>query len=123
MKFESYLKKAKILLEEARKDLISGCYNKAVSASWFAVENLLRAFLLRRGKVPPERPNKLISIIHKMLYEEYPDKRHLIPEISSLYEKRKRADHRDTFFDYSQADKAFRQAMKIFESIEEILFK
>lgn len=122
MKFESYLKKAKILLEEARKDLINGCYNKAVSASWFAVENLLRALLLRGGKIPPERPNKLISIIHKMLYEKYPDKRYLIPEISSLYEKRKRADHRDTFFDHSQADRAFSQAIEIFKGIEEILF-
>ena len=35
-KYREYLEKSIVLIEEARKDLEIGCYNIAISASWFA---------------------------------------------------------------------------------------
>ncbi len=117
MRYEHYLKKARVMLNEAEKDLGNGCYNKAVSASWFAVEALLRAIVLRKGKPVPERPNRLISLIHRIIRLEHPDKKHLIPIISSLYEKRKRADHREVILDLTHAIKSLSQARKIYDEL------
>ena len=95
MRYQQYLKKAKILIDEAEKDLSIGCFNKSVSASWFAVEALLRAIVLFKRKPMPERPNKLISQIHRMIHTDYPHLKYLVPKICSLYEHRKRADHHE----------------------------
>ncbi len=121
MRYSDYLRKAKIMLKEAEEDLNIGCYNKAVSASWFAVESLLRAIVLKKRKPMPERPNKLISLIHRLLYTEHPDKKHLAHIISSLYEKRKRADHRETLFNRIHAMKSLSQAESIYNELINIL--
>jgi len=39
VRVKQLIKKGLVLLEEAKKDLQIHCYNKAVSAAYFAVEN------------------------------------------------------------------------------------
>ena len=121
MRYQQYLKKAKILIDEAEKDLSIGCFNKSVSASWFAVEALLRAIVLFKRKPMPERPNKLISQIHRMIHTDYPHLKYLVPKICSLYEHRKRADHHEITFDSAQAAKIFKRSKRIFQELLQIL--
>jgi len=71
-KYREYLEKSIVLIEEARKDLEIGCYNKAISASWFAIEILLRALLLFLGKPMMERSGALIGQVQRIFSHSYP---------------------------------------------------
>jgi len=121
VRYRRYLEKSKALLGEAERDFQAGCYNKTVSAAWFTVETLLRAIVLYKGRPMPEQPSKLMSIIHRIILEEYPHVKHLIPMMSSLYEKRKRADHRETLFNRDHARRALEQAKHIYSELISML--
>ena len=116
-KWEAYLRKSTILLNEAKKDLEIGCYNKAISASWFAIEAILRALLLFLRKPMMERPGALIGQIQRIFNHTYPDYKFLLPQIHSIYEKRKRADHRETLYGEKDAELVVRAAEEIISNI------
>jgi len=58
--YELLLKKSQVFLSEAIKDKEIGCYNKCVSSLWFAIENILKAILLKRKGSYSKRVGKLI---------------------------------------------------------------
>jgi len=57
------LRHSKKLLEEAAKDLEIGCYNKAASASYFAVRKASETLLMILGEAVPRRDDKLANAI------------------------------------------------------------
>lgn len=119
-KHELYFRKSSVLLEEAEKDLTSGCYNKTISASWFAVEVFLRGLLLALGMPVPARPNKLISVIHKLIGERLPQYLWVCRLLSKLYDRRRRADHREVLFDETVAENTLREAKRVLAALREI---
>jgi HEPN domain-containing protein len=75
------------LLEEAIKDLKMSCYNKAASASYFAVRMLAEETLRQLGEHIPRRDDKLANAIkNKGLKRE-------ATATVILYAIRKKADH------------------------------
>ena len=119
-KYREYLEKSIVLIEEARKDLEIGCYNKAISASWFAIEILLRALLLFLGKPMMERSGALIGQVQRIFSHSYPDYKSLLPKIHSIYEKRKRADHREIIYGRKEAEEVVKAAKEIIQRIKQI---
>ncbi len=81
------LRHSEKLLEEAAKDLEIGCYNKAASASYFAVRKASETLLRILGEIIPRRDDKLANAIkYKGLTE--------VSEILRiLYQARKEADY------------------------------
>jgi len=79
--------KSKKLLEEAIKDLDIMCYNKAASASYFAIRMIAEEILRALGEKIPKRDDKLANAIkNKGLIRE-------AITMASLYALRKKADY------------------------------
>jgi len=104
------LKKAEKLLEEAEKDLEVGCFNKAVSASYFAVRLAAEAML--KGVITT-KDDKIANAVGRVLGSDVRE------EIMWIYEERKKADHRPFFFDEKRASLVFGKASEVFEKIKE----
>ncbi|PVU74603.1 hypothetical protein DDW13_06825 [Acidianus hospitalis] len=79
--------KVDILLKEAEIDIKNGCYNKAVSASYFAVRMEIEKLAKKLRTPIPKRDDKLINILKHMGKDE------LAKESLYLYERRKDADY------------------------------
>ena len=90
--YELLLKKSQILLTEAIKDEKIGCYNKCISSLWFAIENLLKAIILRRKGSYPKKIGKLIAIMVQEIKSLNGDKI-IIKYLRELYSDRKDIDH------------------------------
>ena len=116
-----YLKKSDMLLREAKKDLEMNCYNKAISASWFAIETILRAVIIFLGKPMLEKSGALIGQIQRIFRKKFPQYTSLLPKIHSIYEKRKRADHREVLFGEKEASSVVKETEIIVSNIKEIL--
>ncbi|MEM1610849.1 MAG: HEPN domain-containing protein [Sulfolobales archaeon] len=81
------LRHSKKLLEEAYKDLEIGCYNKAASASYFALRKASEALLKALGEAIPRRDDKLTNAIkNKGLID-------VAETLRYIYEIRKVADY------------------------------
>jgi uncharacterized protein (UPF0332 family) len=79
--------KVDILLKEAEIDTKNGCYNKSVSASYFAVRMEIEKLAKKLRTPIPKRDDKLINILKHM------GKGELAKESLYLYERRKDADY------------------------------
>ncbi|BDC17986.1 HEPN domain-containing protein [Acidianus sp. HS-5] len=79
--------KVDVLLDEAEKDIKVGCYNKAVSASYFAVSMEIEKLGYKLRTTIPRRDDKLINILMHL------GKDSLAKEAMYLYKKRKDADY------------------------------
>ncbi len=117
MSWRDYLRKAEILLDEAEKDLTFGCFNKAVSAYWFAIEALIRSILLKHRRRIYEREGRLISEFRKFLLEVKPEYVVLINDINSIYAMRKIADHKSKIIEKERAKKISTKAKYIFSRL------
>jgi len=80
-------KRSKELLRQAIKDLEVGCYDKAVSAAYFAVRKATEDLLKKLGEYIPRRDDKLANAIENKGLTE-------VAEIlRTLYIYRKDADY------------------------------
>ncbi len=109
------LEKSKLLLEEAEKDIENGCFNKAVSASYFASRMILEIFFRDLGIVFSKKDDKMINILASLgLRKEASDLR-------VLFEMRKEADHRAYVFSEKEARYAFNTSKIIHDKIFSLL--
>ena len=113
MSYSRYIRKFRILLDEAEKDFLNSCYNKTVSALWFAIENLLRAILIHAKGWVPERSGKLISVFYNFLGMKIPEKTYLIKLINSLYMHRKNADHRSNIYNAEKVREIYNKSKEL----------
>ena len=105
------LRHSKKLLEEAAKDLEIGCYNKAASASYFAVSKASETLLRILGEAVPRRYDKLANAIK---YKGLAD----VSEILKiLYQARKEADYGEGVTE-EEARASVEMAKKAIEVIE-----
>lgn len=101
-----FVEKGLQLYEEARKDLEISCFNKTVSATYFAVEALANAvFYVKRQKVRGFRGR--INLISNILGKELGEK------VEELHRTRNDADH----YEVLMARKDAEQALKIADEI------
>jgi len=110
MSYQKFIRKFKILLEEAEKDFKNDCYNKTVSCLWFSIEALLRAILIFEKGWCPERPGKLISLFYSFLKKKIPNKLSLIPLINSLYAHRRNADHSGKIYTKEETERIYQKS-------------
>ena len=109
------MNKVDVLLREAEKDIEIGCYNKAVSACYFAVRMEIEILANKlRGSVP-RRDDKLINLLKHLGKEE------LAKDAFYLYEKRKDADYSHESLDKDTALKCFTISKRIIEEIRKIV--
>ena len=105
-----FYKKALVLLSEGEKDLEIGCYNKAVSAFYFAVEAMANVlFAIKKQKT--RGFGGRLSIIRNIFGKE------ISTEIKKLHELREKADHREIIFNKRVAQEAADKAKELFEKI------
>jgi len=108
--------KSKKLLEEAIKDLDIMCYNKAVSASYFAIRMIAEEILRALGEKIPKRDDKLANAIkNKGLIRE-------AIAMASLYALRKKADY-EAGISKEEAELSVSLSIQTYRSLEEYLNK
>jgi len=108
--------KSKKLLEEAIKDLDIMCYNKAASASYFAIRMIAEEILRALGEKIPKRDDKLANPIkNKGLIRE-------AIAMASLYALRKKADY-EAGISKEEAELAVSLSIQTYRSLEEYLNK
>ena len=119
-KAKKFIEKSRVLLIEAEKDFENECYNKTVSASWFALETFIRGILLIYGKPVPERTGALIAKIQKLIKERTTFSLEFLTKLHVIYEKRKRADHREKIFQREEAEKTLTEAKEIYRKLNRL---
>ncbi len=107
------LVKARLLLEQAKKDLEIGCFDKAVSAAYFSVR--MAAELLTQSRA--RRDDKLANALGNLMGDE------VKARMMALYELRKRADYRGKLTSEGEAKLAVREAEHLLNSILEEMGK
>jgi HEPN domain-containing protein len=102
------------LLEEAIRDLEISCYNKAASASYFAVRMLAEEILKQLGEHIPRRDDKLANAIkNKGLRWE-------ATAMVILYAFRKKADY-EAGVTREEAELAVKLSMEVHKLLERYL--
>ncbi len=105
-------RKSDKLMEEAVRDLECGCYNKAVSAAYFSVRMLAEYMMpgLRTSK-----DDKIANALRRMLSRKVgeDEAERIRSDFLSLFEARKRADHRPFMFEEREAKFFVEMAMGI----------
>jgi HEPN domain-containing protein len=102
------------LLEEAIKDLEISCYNKATSASYFAVRMLAEEILRQLGEQIPRRDDKLANAIKsKGLRWE-------ATAMVILYALRKKADY-EAGVTREEAELAVKLSMEVHKYLKDTL--
>jgi uncharacterized protein (UPF0332 family) len=81
------MSKTELLLNEAEMDLQMKCFNKAVSASYFAVRRGIETLTKKLGSMRPRSGDKLINILKHLGKDE------LTEDALYLYNRRKDADY------------------------------
>ncbi len=109
----SKLEKAKILLSEASEDLRHGSYNKAVSASYFAVRLTAEHFLPIRTSKDDKIANALYRKLREVVGEERA--RQVRIDFLEMFAWRKYADHRGVLFDREDAEAAVELARELMD--------
>jgi len=108
------LERSRRLLEEAAKDLEVECYDKAASASYFALRRASEVLLSMFGEGIPRRDDKLANAIeNKGLVE-------VAETLRILYQYRKEADYGDGV-SREEAEISIRRAKEALEIIERVI--
>ena len=112
-------RKSDRLMEEAVRDLECGCYNKAVSAAYFSVRMLAEHMMpgLRTSK-----DDKIANALKRMLSREVgeDEAERIRSKFLSLFEARKRADHRPFMFEEDEARFFVEMAMEIRDMLKSL---
>ncbi len=102
------LMKASVLLSEAVRDKEIKCYNKSVSALWFAIENILKAILLRKKGSYPRKVGVMIARIAELIDSVHGGKI-IVRYVRELYNDRKNVDHSVILMSESRCEEDFRK--------------
>jgi len=98
-KILSFMKKGDSLLKEANIDIINNCFNKAVSAYYFAVEAYANAiFLVKKQKTRGFRSR--VAIIRNIFGDE------TMRKFEKLHDLRRKADHEEHIMNKENANEA-----------------
>jgi len=121
MKYREYLRKVEVLTREAIVDIHNACYNKAISALWFAIEAILRAILNYYKQSIPSRSGAVIAKTIILMRNLGQDERELggLGIASMLYTLRNEVDHKWMVAD----EKNMRRALQYVRRILQILRK
>jgi len=113
-------RKAEVLLEEAKIDLENKCFNKAVSASYFAVRLLAESFL---PALMTTKDDKIANALFREVERRSGKEKayYIRSEFLYLFNERKKADHRPDLFKEEEARGIVRRAEFLFNEIREIL--
>lgn len=115
----SKLDKAEVLIREALEDLKNGCYNKAVSASYFAARLLTEHFI---PNLMTTKDDKIANALFREALRRSSEER--ATEIRRIYlflfSERKRADHREDIFSEEEAKTVVNLAVSLMREIREI---
>ncbi len=105
-------KKSDVLWDEALKDLDVGCYNKAVSASYFSVR--LAAESVLKG-LKTSKDDKIANALERVLSKKLGKERakEMRDRYMGLYAARKLADHRAFSFDRELASSYVKMAKEL----------
>jgi len=103
--------KALLLLKEAQKDSDIACYNKAVSAAYFAARMATESFLAERVRHLPRRDDKLANVLRNLGFES------LGATLMELYQLRKRADYGEKSMNEEDSRRAIRYAKTLIEKL------
>jgi len=110
----SFARKSEILLRQAEVDLEHGCYEKCVSACYFAAECALNAFsLMKQGNLPRGYRSRLA-----LIGRWFP---HLLRDYDSLHRIRVRADHWDDLIEEEEARKSLESSRRLVKEILDAL--
>lgn len=118
----SKLRKAEVLMGEAMMDLKMGCFNKAVSSSYFAVRLLVENFL---PDLMTTKDDKIANALQREVErrEGIEKAREMKLTYLFLFNERKRADHRPDLFGEDEAREVLSKAEYMFGEVRRILGK
>ena len=115
----SKLRKAELLLKEAKADLEHGSFNKAVSASYFAVRLTVEHFL---PDIRTTKDDKLANALFREIKRRKGEEK--AKEVKKcflfLFNERKKADHRPYIFSGEEAFGIVARAESLIEELLEI---
>ncbi len=106
-------------MREAELDLKHGCYNKAVSASYFAVRLLVEHFIPLKTTKDDKIANALYREVEKKIGRRRA--KEIREEFLKLFHKRKVADHRPYLFSEVEAQEMLERAKSLIDDLKEIL--
>ena len=114
--WRKYLKKTDQFLHEAKIDIENGCYLKAISASYFAIEHILKTIAIKEFGSFPLKIGSLFSITDKALLRRVKSRdtlkqyRKLMITVRGIYNNRKNVDHLDYIPVRHEAEKILKDA-------------
>ncbi|MGB9631323.1 MAG: HEPN domain-containing protein [Candidatus Methanodesulfokora sp.] len=115
----SKLVKAEVLIKEAMEDLNHGCYNKAVSASYFAIRLLTEHFIPNLTTTKDDKiANALFREVERRVNRRKAEEMRYT--YLFLFSERKRADHRADLFEKEEAKTIVEKAVSFMEELKEI---
>ena len=116
-----------MFLREAEVDIKNNCYLKAVSASYFAIEHLLKALIMKEFGSIPSRVGSLFSLMDKLFTRKAKSKnelkhyRNLMIIVREIYNHRKDVDHLNYVPSRHEAEKTFKDAKLIISKLKVLL--
>ncbi len=116
----SKLIKSKVLMREAKTDLEHGSYNKAVSASYFAVRLLVEHLI---PGLKTTKDDKIANALYRAVEGRRGRKvaKSVKARYMELFAYRKMADHHDTLFSLEDSRKIVQMAETLMKEVTEIL--
>ncbi len=112
------LTKSEVLLKEAWADLEGGCYNKAVSASYFAVRLLVEHYIPINTSKDDKIANALKRRLERSVGSRAEDFRR---RYLKLFQRRKIADHKPLLFSREEAEGIVREAADLIGELKRLL--
>ncbi|MDT7891957.1 MAG: HEPN domain-containing protein [Thermoproteota archaeon] len=109
------MNKADTLINEAEIDIKNKCFNKAVSASYFAVRKEIELLARSLRSAIPKKDDKLINIL------KYLGKEELAVQAFYLYERRKDADYSEIEINEELAVNCINIAKKLINEIRKFI--
>ncbi|MEM1658296.1 MAG: HEPN domain-containing protein [Candidatus Jordarchaeales archaeon] len=109
--------KSKVLLDEAKRDIEVGCYNKAVSAAYFALRMVVERYLDSLGAQYSKKDDKLANTIQSLGMKD------VAYAMRVLFQARKRADHGDKLFTLEEAKDLLSMAESSWKTVLEAFKK
>ena len=122
-----YLEKTNRFLREAEIDIKYGCYLKAISASYFAIEHMLKALIIREFGSFPTKIGPLFSLADKLFVrkitseKELKKYRDLMIIAREIYNHRKNVDHLDYIPKKNEAEEVLENTKLIINKLQLLL--
>jgi len=102
------------------KDKEIGCYNKAISALWFSIENLIKALML---KVKGSYSNKVGTLLN--FFSNFVKNSNInldvVESVREIYLARMHIDHKLLIMDKTRCEVIFNKAEDVLRALEKML--